>query len=97
MITLSYGETMPYIEDFKRDPFDFYIDSLKNVITNEGEVAYVLNEIICAYAKKKGRNYATLSSVIGIIECAKMELNRRIIAVYEDEKKIENGDVKGFS
>jgi len=30
---------------------------------------------------------------VGVLECAKMELYRRVAAPYEDKKKEENGDV----
>jgi hypothetical protein len=31
--------------------------------------------------------------LIGMLECAKLELYRRSVANYEDEKILENGDV----
>ena len=37
--------------------------------------------------------YSEINSVIGVLECAKMELYRRIAAPYEDKKCEENGDV----
>jgi len=30
---------------------------------------------------------------VGVLECAKLELYRRIAAPYEDEKIVETGDV----
>ena len=41
----------------------------------------------------KAPNYALYNAVIGVLECAKMELYRRQISPYEDRKIAENGDV----
>jgi hypothetical protein len=37
--------------------------------------------------------YDFLNTAIGALECAKLELYRRVAAPYEDRKVIENGDV----
>ena len=34
-----------------------------------------------------------LNAAIGVLECAKLELYRRVVAMYEDGKIKENGDV----
>lgn len=39
------------------------------------------------------RNYADLNAAIGVLECIKLELYRRVVAPYEDTKIIQNGDV----
>ena len=45
-------------------------------------------------AKDAGRTrYAHLNEAIGVLECAKLELYRRVAAPYEDEKIAESGDV----
>jgi hypothetical protein len=38
-------------------------------------------------------NYDNFNEVIGVLECMKLELYRRMIAPYEDTKCKENGDV----
>jgi hypothetical protein len=38
-------------------------------------------------------NYAKFNEVVGVLECAKLELYRRMVAPYEDTKITENGDV----
>jgi hypothetical protein len=40
-----------------------------------------------------GLRYALLNEAIGALECAKIELYRRLAAPYEDEKRQETGDV----
>jgi len=37
--------------------------------------------------------YSNLNELIGVLECAKLELYRRVAAPYEDEKALINGDV----
>jgi len=38
-------------------------------------------------------NYADYNEVMGVLECVKQELYRRLIVPYENKKKEENGDV----
>jgi hypothetical protein len=45
-------------------------------------------------AREAGRvRYAHLNEAVGVLECAKLELYRRIAAPYEDDKRSETGDV----
>jgi hypothetical protein len=43
--------------------------------------------------RKGTLRYAHLNEVIGALECAKLELYRRIAVPYEDQKITESGDV----
>ena len=38
-------------------------------------------------------SYSRINELIGVLECAKIELYRRIAAPYEDDKSRINGDV----
>lgn len=38
-------------------------------------------------------NYEKYNAVIGVLECAKLELYRRQVAAYEEKKCLLNGDV----
>lgn len=38
-------------------------------------------------------SYADINEAIGALECAKLELYRRIAVPYENRKLAENGDV----
>jgi len=65
-----------------------------------GELNYVVTRIVEAYlrrlAEQGGRlRYTHLNEAIGVLECAKSELYRRVVAGYEDGKASENGDVYG--
>ena len=63
-----------------------------------GELNYAVTRVVDTFlarlARRDGRTrYAHLNEAIGVLECAKLELYRRVAAPYEDEKIAENGDV----
>jgi hypothetical protein len=62
-------------------------------IESAGELNYVITNLINDYILYNGKNYNNLNEVIGVLECAKLELYRRIAAPYEDIKIEANGDV----
>lgn len=59
-----------------------------------GELNYALTRLVDDYVIRKGGvRYAHLNEVVGALECAKLELYRRVAAPYEDTKCDESGDV----
>lgn len=58
-----------------------------------GELNYAITQICGWYLDKHGLNYRNINEVIGVLECAKLEMYRRIAAPYEDTKIATNGDV----
>lgn len=78
---------MPYIKPSTRE------DVIAMGANTPGELNFLLTTIVRDYLKKKGRNYGNINEAIGVLECAKLELYRRIAAPYENEKIEENGDV----
>lgn len=59
-----------------------------------GELNYAITRLVDDYLIQKGGiRYAHLNEVIGAVECAKLELYRRVAAPYEDQKLSETGDV----
>jgi hypothetical protein len=59
-----------------------------------GELNFAITVLVDVYLEDKGGiRYAHLNEVVGAIDCAKLELYRRVAAPYEDEKIAENGDV----
>lgn len=80
---------MPYITADAR----VRIDKTGNPET-PGELNYAITRLVDAYLIQRGGiRYAHLNEVIGALECAKLELYRRIAAPYEDQKRSETGDV----
>jgi hypothetical protein len=59
-----------------------------------GELNSAITTLVDNYLKDKGGDrYSHLNEVIGAMDCAKLELYRRVAAPYEDKKIEENGDV----
>jgi len=85
---------MPYITKDKRAYFtlDDYAPA-EIIVSNAGELNYLVTVLINNYLKVYGKNYANINEMIGALECCKLELYRRIAAPYEDIKMQENGDV----
>ena len=90
---------MPYIPQEKRTIID---DKMKNITdhilhkdttTSIGEINYIITSLLNSYINKKQFNYDLCNNIIGVLECAKQELYRRVVAEYEDYKIQENGDV----
>lgn len=81
---------MPYIDPRLRDLLTPESEALPG---SPGELNFVITRVIDDYLKFTGITYINLNSVIGVLECAKLELYARIARPYEDEKIAENGDV----
>lgn len=59
-----------------------------------GELNFLFSSIISQYLENRGdERYYVYNEIIGALECAKMELYRRLIAPYEDKSIEKNGDV----
>lgn len=88
---------MPYIKPERRPAFDTSIfslvEDLKKDGFNEGDMNYIITRLVLA-AFNHAPNYASANKLIGMLECVKAEFYRRSIAVYEDKKIKENGDVQ---
>lgn len=78
---------MPYIPQEQRR----YLNRGHRPRTS-GELNYILTRKILTYIGPDP-SYSSFNSVIGVLECVKQELYRRMVALYEDEKCAENGDV----
>lgn len=84
---------MPYINKETRDHFSKIISLDGLSIETAGDLNYLITQLIDNYIAHHGLSYRTLNTIIGAVECAKMELYRRVAAPYEDVKIKENGDV----
>lgn len=80
---------MPYVDQDARDRLDGGAKP-----ENAGELNYVITRLVDAYLTNKGQmRYAHLNEAMGVLECAKQELYRRVVSPYEDKKIVESGDV----
>lgn len=80
---------MPYIPQIKRE----LLSDPANKPTNPGELNYLITKLVDSFLVMSGVSYTSLNAAIGVLECAKLEVYRRIAAKYEDEKMSDNGDV----
>ena len=88
---------MPYIKKSRREAiFSDSITDYDNSLQNAGELNFALHVIIFEYLDKHGLNYQSLNDIVGVCECVKLELSRRVIGIYEDIKIQENGDLDEY-
>ncbi len=84
---------MPYIKPEDREFFDDKLTFKVKAIHSAGELNYCVTKLVDHYISFHGGvSYKNINEVIGVLECAKLELYRRIAAPYEDVKIQENGD-----
>lgn len=80
---------MPYIGKALRKTLD-----TGSLPATAGELNYVITRTVDRYIERGGGlNYSAINEAIGALECAKLELYRRLAAPYEDAKAEQNGDV----
>ena len=79
---------MPYIPRREREGLLTFVPA-----QSPGELTYLFTAAIVEYLGIHGTSYDVLNAAIGALECAKLELYRRIAAPYDDKKIIKNGDV----
>lgn len=80
---------MPYVLPTQREYLDTHDDP-----RTVGDLNYLITKLCLYYLEEYTEgNYADFNSIIGVLECAKLEMYRRMVAPYEDNKIEENGDV----
>lgn len=92
---------MPYIKPENRSTIDPLLEPILNAIEkykgcDDGNLNYIITKIVHKQIESKGLSYTNLNAIIGVLDCAKMELYRMIAARYEDKKKRENGFISGL-
>lgn len=77
---------MPYVDQETRDELE------RRTAGTSGELNFNVTRLLREFL---GANpsYDDFNTAIGVLECAKLELYRRLIVPYEDSKIIDNGDV----
>jgi hypothetical protein len=81
---------MPYIKKDRRAA----VDPEPGFMTTPGELNYAISQVIDSYLHDYDRvGYTQYNEVLGVLEALKLEIYRRLVAPYEDDKIEENGDV----
>lgn len=83
---------MPYIKQTRRHPLNIWLKKASAQIENEGDLNFAITTLCKHYMSRHGVCYGTINALIGVLQCASLELYRRIASPYEDEKIHENGD-----
>jgi hypothetical protein len=87
---------MPYIDPQERRKYRKQIDALikqwEKSLYKDGDLNFIISCLLGAAFDANPR-YTTINSLVGVLECAKMEFYRRKAASYEDQKIAENGDI----
>ena len=83
---------MPYISQDRRPELR---PEAGRAAVSVGELTYQLVLVTVDYMVNRGLSFGSLSEAIAALECAKLELYRRIATPYEDAKRAEHGDVFG--
>jgi len=81
---------MPYIEAAARQRYQAYETS--PLPQTPGDLNYCITRI-CDRVLGATPNYDNMSAVVGVLECVRSELVRRLLDPYEDTKMAERGDV----
>ena len=85
------------------DGLDFFLSKMDHLCVDHckgkedwpckpGTLNYIITRMVIWYLGNNP-NYERYNAAIGVLECAKLEIYRRQISVYEDKKCSENGDV----
>jgi hypothetical protein len=81
---------MPYIPKSTRAPLDLIIEELGNTVVVDGDLNYILYALCKRHVEPSYNNYKNFCGELR--QCA-TEIERRILAPYEDQKIEENGDI----
>lgn len=87
---------MPYIEKSKRNKIAKIATQLVDAVENPGEINYAITvflHLLVTVVQDRKFGYALLNSLVGVLECAKLEFYRMVVAPYESKKRMENGPV----
>ncbi len=91
---------MPYLAKKDKEDFDSkYKDALSYLESMDikklsGHLNYMVFKTVKAWTRKNGKKYFVFAAVVGTMICCVLEIYRRLVAPYEDEKILENGDVE---
>ena len=80
---------MPYIKNERRARLNLNLGD----VAGPGELNYKITRLLLEYLDLHGESYQTYNDILGALEGAKLELYRRRVAWYEDQKIKEHGDV----
>ena len=84
---------MLYIKKDSRKDIDRLVGQLIYAVKSLGDVNYAITKFLHLIILRKKLCYDSLNSMIGVLECAKLELYRMVVAKYGNKKRMENGPI----
>lgn len=84
---------MPYIQRERRDAIRPHIQTALEGIGNPGDLNYAISLLCMGYLRKWRPSYARFNSVMGVLQCAALEMYRAQVAPYEDRARAKNGAI----
>lgn len=81
---------MPYVDPEARQRIDSQMTFPRP--QTAGELNYMVTRLVKNFLDGP-ISYKDINEAVGVMECAKLELYRRVAAPYENIKMQENGDV----
>lgn len=85
---------MPYVDSTSREKLSDLVNRIHLTnVASAGELNYIITNLILTFIETRGVSYQTYNDVVGALENCKLELYRREIITYEEQKRKENGDV----
>ena len=85
---------MPYIKSEDRAKFENLVkDMCLSKINTAGELNYLITRLVHSFLSQKSENYQSYNDAMGALTGANLELYRRFVAPYENDKITLNGDV----
>jgi hypothetical protein len=91
---------MPYLTVKDKEEIKNSVDYLSDTLERKpiesfvGYINYLNFVFVRRWIKKNGKKYFVFASIIGTLICCILEIYRRLVAPYEEEKIISNGDVE---
>lgn len=82
---------MPYINQEDRPEIDLLVNSLLVEMQSAGHLNYTITKLLDGWVEQP--SYTAYNTVMGVLECVKQEYYRRVVAEYENIKRMNNGDV----
>ena len=90
---------MPYIKKEDRDKYEHATAVIAAILAGipsdrlGGELNFVIYSIVKKYFNLSEMKYAKINTIMGALECSRLEVYRRLAAEYEDGAIDRNGDV----
>jgi hypothetical protein len=84
---------MPYINKESREQYKAWLDQMPACIC-AGNLNYLISMICHKFVLKAPKiDYALLNLVVGVLDSAKAEFQRVVVAPYEERKIEQNGPI----